>query len=157
MPPMGTNAGNTSAQAFDKRGILPAQCKDTVLPKRVKYSEMKKTIKQKKRGGAEGRQSSASEQGGNPRKERWTITQQYLEETDNDKFHNLQNQALSIIEKHRQGAEPGLNGHLTIRKTQEGSRKNNQRTDIHLEASHVHVNVSHHSAIVHHCQRREET
>ncbi|CAK9226697.1 unnamed protein product [Sphagnum troendelagicum] len=157
MPPMGTNAGNTSAQAFDKRGILAAQCKDTVLPKRVKSSEMRKTIKQKKRGGAEGRQSSASEQGGSPRKERWTITQQYLEETNNDKSHNLQNQALSIIEKHRQGAEPGLNGHLTIRKAQEGLGKNNQRTDIHLEAGHVHVNVSHHSAIVHHCQRREET
>ncbi len=157
LPPMGTNAGNTSAQAFDKRGILAAQCKDTVLPKRVKSSEMRKTIKQQKRGGAEGRQSSASEQGGSPRKERWTITQQYLEETDNDKSHNLQNQALSIIEKHRQGAEPGLNGHLTIRKTQEGSGKNNQRTDIHLEAGHVHVNVSHHSAIVHHRQRREET
>ncbi|KAH8962114.1 hypothetical protein BDL97_05G085800 [Sphagnum fallax] len=157
LPPMGTNAGNASAQAFDKRGILAAQCKDTVLPKRVKSSEMRKTIKQQKRGGAEGRQSSASEQGGSPRKERWTITQQYLEETDNDKSHNLQNQALSIIEKHRQGAEPGLNGHLTIRKTQEGSGKNNQRTDIHLDAGHVHVNVSHHSAIVHHCQRREET
>jgi hypothetical protein len=26
-----------------------------------------------------------------------------------------------------------------------------------LEAGHVHVNVSHHSAIVHHRQRREET
>jgi hypothetical protein len=26
-----------------------------------------------------------------------------------------------------------------------------------LEAGHVHVNVSHHSAIVHHHQRREET
>ncbi len=90
MPPMGTNAANTSAQAFDKRGILVAQCKDTVLPKRVKSSEMRKTIK-KKKGGVEGRQSSASEQGGSPRKERWTITQQYLEEIDNDKSHNLQN------------------------------------------------------------------
>jgi hypothetical protein len=50
---------------------------------------MRKTIKQKKRGGAEGRQSSASEQGRSSRKERWTITQQYLEETDNDKSHNL--------------------------------------------------------------------
>ncbi|CAK9876697.1 unnamed protein product [Sphagnum jensenii] len=157
LPPMGTDAGNTSAQAFDKRGTLAAQCKDTVLTKRVKSSEMRKTIKQQKRGGAEGRQSSASEQGGSPRKERWTITQQYLEETDNDKSHNLQNQAFSIIEKHRQGAEPGLNGHLTIRKTQEGSGKNNRRTDIHLDAGHVHVNVSHHSAIVHHSQRREET
>jgi hypothetical protein len=49
MPPMGTNAGNTSAQAFDKRRILAAQCKDTVLPKRVKSSEMRKTIKQKKK------------------------------------------------------------------------------------------------------------
>jgi hypothetical protein len=157
MPPMGTNAGNTSAQAFDKRGILAAQCKDTVLPKKVKSFKMRKTIKQKKKGGAEGRQSSASEQGGSPRMERWTITQQYFEETDNDKSHNLHNQALSIIEKHRQGVEPGSNDHLTIRKTQEGSGKNNQRTDIHLEAGHVHVNVSHHSAIVHHCQRREET
>jgi len=50
---------------------------------------MRKTIKQKKRGGAKGRQFSASEQGGSPRKERWTTTQQYLEETDNDKSHNL--------------------------------------------------------------------
>jgi hypothetical protein len=49
MPPMGTNAGNTSAQAFDKRRILAVECKDTVLPKRVKSSEMRKTIKQKKR------------------------------------------------------------------------------------------------------------
>ncbi len=49
MPPMGTTAGNTSAQAFEKRGILAAQCKDTVLPKRVKSSEMRKTIKQKKK------------------------------------------------------------------------------------------------------------
>jgi len=89
MPPMGTNAGNTSPQAFDKRGILAAQCKDTVLPKRVKSSEMWKTIKKNKKGGTEGRQSNASEQGGSPRKERWTITQQYLEETDSDKFHNL--------------------------------------------------------------------
>jgi hypothetical protein len=61
MPPMRINAGNTSAQAFDKRGILAAQCKDTVLPKRVKSSKMRKTIKQKNRGGAEGRQSSALE------------------------------------------------------------------------------------------------
>jgi len=49
MPLMGTNAGNTSAQAFDKRGILVAQCKDTILPKRVKSSKMKKTIKKKKK------------------------------------------------------------------------------------------------------------
>jgi hypothetical protein len=46
---MGTNVGNTSAQTFDKRGILAAQCKDTVLPKRVKFSEMRKTIQKKKR------------------------------------------------------------------------------------------------------------
>jgi len=88
----------------------------------MKSFEMRKTIK-KKKGGAEGRQSNALEQGGSPKKERWTITQQYFEESDNDKSHNLHNQALSIIEKHRQGAEPGLNGHLTIRKTQEGSGK----------------------------------
>jgi len=49
MPPMGTNAGNTSAQAFDERRILATQCKDTVLPKRVKSSEMRKTIQKKKR------------------------------------------------------------------------------------------------------------
>ncbi|CAK9277147.1 unnamed protein product [Sphagnum jensenii] len=164
-PPMGLNVGNAAsvAQAIDRRGIrVGDQCKlDAILTRRTESFDIGKTLTlQQERAGTDEEPSSASEQGENPTKQRWTFSEQFLEEIENEKSHQLQgSHEFSFIEKYRQGAahESGLNSHLTIEKTQDlgsSGKDCHQRTNIHLEAGNVHVNVSHHSAVGHQSEKR---
>ncbi|CAM6034206.1 unnamed protein product [Sphagnum compactum] len=164
-PPMGLNVGNAAsvAQAIDRRGIRAGgQCKlHATLTRRTESFDIGKTLTlQQERAGTDEEPSSASEQGESPTKQRWTFSEQFLEEIENEKSRQLQgSHEFSFIEKYRQGAahESGLNSHLTIEKTQDLGSSGidcRQRTNIHLEAGNVHVNVSHHSAIGHQLEKR---
>ncbi len=164
-PPMGLNVGNAAsvAQAIDRGGIRAGdQCKlDAILTRRTESFDVGKTLTlQQERAGTDEKPSSASEQGESPTKQRWTFSEQFLEEIENEKSRQLQgSHEFSFIEKYRQGAahESGLNSHLTIEKTQDlgsSGKDCHQRTNIHLEAGNVHVNVSHHSAVGHQSEKR---
>ncbi|CAM6025460.1 unnamed protein product [Sphagnum balticum] len=164
-PPMGLNVGNAAsvAQAIDRGGIRAGdQCKlDAILTRRTESFDIGKTLTlQQERAGTDEEPSSASEQGESPTKQRWTFSEQFLEEIENEKSCQLQgSHEFSFIEKYRQGAahESGLNSHLTIEKTQDlgsSGKDCHQRTNIHLEAGNVHVNVSHHSAVGHQLEKR---